>query len=56
MTTLTWLACLSVVCVAGVLLKRLNRAEEAEVSSAWLREQIRRRGVRGWSGAYPDED
>lgn len=56
MTTLAWLACLSVVCVAGALLKRLNRADEVEVSSAWVREQIRARGVAGWSGAYPDED
>lgn len=52
MTSLFWLA-IGTTAVVAVLLVRVRR-EEA-VSSEWVKDQIRRRGLSGYSGSYHED-
>lgn len=44
--------------LAVLLLARRPRRVEApsQVSAEWIRQQVRARGLTGWSGAYQEEE
>jgi len=52
--TTYWLLGLGAVSLVGWWLRQAGTPRD-QVSSAWVREQIRARGVTGWSGAYHED-
>ena len=47
---------LAAVCGLTFWLTRRKTTDARQVSQAWIRQQIRERGVKGWSGAYHEDE
>ncbi len=55
MSAVYWIAAIGAVSAVTFALFR-RQPEPQPVSSEWIRQQIRERGVKGWSGAYHEDE